>query len=187
MAPKTPTEKAFNRFMVDKMAALRLLSRHIGFIGPVSISWEERRALFNRMNGWRLVSLSLEAMLDDDAEWYRKEAASILMDILIPEWRDVVGIEIVGHVLKRRDNRVRLWRKAVLERDNHTCQKCGDTSRLEAHHIIHWADAPALRIHPDNGVTLCKPCHLKEHSGVPTVGWHSEELKNFKGNQNAYC
>jgi len=52
------------------------------------------------------------------------------------------------------------WRKAVFERDNFTCQKCGKRGcKLEAHHIKEWADFPELRYDVDNGQTLCKKCH----------------------------
>lgn len=61
------------------------------------------------------------------------------------------------------------WRKGVFERDNYTCQECGDrnnkgrggTVYLEAHHLKQFATHPELRFEISNGVTLCKPCHKK--------------------------
>lgn len=58
------------------------------------------------------------------------------------------------------------WRKAVFERDNYTCRRCGDRGGyLEAHHIKGWAHYPELRFVVDNGLTVCVPCHaaLDEH------------------------
>jgi len=55
------------------------------------------------------------------------------------------------------------WRKAVLEHDKETCQKCGITKNLEAHHILPWALFPELRFEVENGITLCKTCHDRYH------------------------
>lgn len=58
------------------------------------------------------------------------------------------------------------WRKAVYERDDYTCQKCGKKGgNLNAHHIKAYAEYPDLRIELDNGITLCEECHKKEHWG----------------------
>ena len=56
------------------------------------------------------------------------------------------------------------WKKAVFDRDNDTCQKCGTTKNLEAHHIFPWRLFPALRFEVENGITLCKGCHKYYHS-----------------------
>ena len=57
------------------------------------------------------------------------------------------------------------WREGVFERDHYTCQNCyqkgGD---LNAHHIKKFKDYPKLRYEKHNGITLCVPCHRKEHS-----------------------
>lgn len=52
------------------------------------------------------------------------------------------------------------WRRAVYERDNYTCQWCGEyAGRLEAHHIEAFATHPEVRLEVSNGITLCKTCH----------------------------
>lgn len=57
----------------------------------------------------------------------------------------------------------KLWRKAVFERDNYTCQSCGteQSGIFQAHHIKSWAKYPKLRFEVSNGQTLCKKCHEK--------------------------
>jgi hypothetical protein len=59
----------------------------------------------------------------------------------------------------------RMWRRAIFERDNFTCQHCfnrgGDK---HAHHIKSFKDFPELTFNIDNGLTLCIPCHKKTDS-----------------------
>jgi hypothetical protein len=56
------------------------------------------------------------------------------------------------------------WRDSVYERDNHTCQMCGSTSKLIAHHIVAWGDDESLRFEVSNGTTLCRKCHPAVHN-----------------------
>src|SRR5574344_2789942 len=54
----------------------------------------------------------------------------------------------------------------VLDRDNHTCQKCkgkSKDSKLEVHHIIFRSKNGSNE--PENIITLCKTCHYKLHNG----------------------
>ena len=57
------------------------------------------------------------------------------------------------------------WRKAVYERDNYTCQCCGDNKghNLVAHHCFNYAEYEDLRTDINNGITLCDNCHKEFH------------------------
>ena len=59
----------------------------------------------------------------------------------------------------------KIWRKSVFDRDNYTCQQCGEkenvSGKLEADHIKPFAYFPQLRFAIYNGRTLCKECHKK--------------------------
>lgn len=57
------------------------------------------------------------------------------------------------------------WRTAVFNRDEYTCQKCDTEARgrLNAHHILPFAQHPSYRFNVDNGITLCEDCHQSFH------------------------
>lgn len=62
----------------------------------------------------------------------------------------------------------REWRQRVFERDNFTCQGCGEHGgRLQADHIKPFKEYPELRWELSNGRTLCISCHKR----TPTYGW----------------
>jgi 5-methylcytosine-specific restriction endonuclease McrA len=62
----------------------------------------------------------------------------------------------------RKSKEYIFWRISVFERDNFTCMDCGVRSRnIQAHHIKCFADYPESRMDIDNGITLCKKCHIK--------------------------
>ena len=72
---------------------------------------------------------------------------------------------------ERRNRDYKKWRIKVFKRDAFTCVKCGyfngcgeKRRDLNAHHIVLWIESNELRYIVDNGITLCVPCHIKEHS-----------------------
>jgi len=70
-----------------------------------------------------------------------------------------------GYFSRTADGPIDRWRLTVYNRDNFTCQKCGDARghNLRAHHIKPWAGYSALRFDVANGITLCDGCHKDEH------------------------
>lgn len=67
----------------------------------------------------------------------------------------------------------KLWRNAVFEKDNYTCQECGIRGdNLHADHIKPFAVYVDLRFAIDNGRALCVPCHKK----TPTYGSYKINL-----------
>jgi len=72
---------------------------------------------------------------------------------------------------ERRNRDYKRWRIEVFERDGFTCQGCGyyngcgkKRRDLNAHHIVGWTESIELRYEVENGMTLCVPCHIKEHT-----------------------
>lgn len=75
-------------------------------------------------------------------------------------------------------NKYKEFVKAVLQRDNYTCQECnrksgdGRTLKLHVHHIKPYAENPELRFEISNGITFCDECHwdtLRNHKRLNRV------------------
>ena len=67
-------------------------------------------------------------------------------------------------------------KSAVLNRDNYTCQICGEKdTRLEVHHIQFRSKGGSNMM--DNLVTLCLDCHKQIHSGGLVF---DKKIKSFK-------
>ena len=80
--------------------------------------------------------------------------------------------------LARRSVEYRMWRKAVFERDDYTCQHCNARGvELNADHIKPFAVFKELRYELTNGRTLCVECHRK----TPTWGKRYDILKPTYG------
>jgi 5-methylcytosine-specific restriction endonuclease McrA len=80
----------------------------------------------------------------------------------------------------RASKEIQLWRKAILQRDNFTCQKCGQKGgKLVAHHIFNWVDFPELRFAIDNGITLCEGCHNLFHKKYGKRNNTRSQLEEF--------
>lgn len=73
------------------------------------------------------------------------------------------GIEPLNHKI-RTSKDIEDWRLAVFERDGFRCQCCGEVGvYLNAHHILAFSKYPEQRFNINNGVTLCKNCHIDLH------------------------
>jgi 5-methylcytosine-specific restriction endonuclease McrA len=91
--------------------------------------------------------------------WLRK-AQKLFTKLVLPEnrayWRSALPYE-------RSTEEYHNWRINCLNRDNWRCTECKGHKELNVHHIKSYKDHVSLRIDVDNGITLCKPCHIAEH------------------------
>lgn len=78
---------------------------------------------------------------------------------LHPSWKG--GVTSEDYRLRRSRTNLR-WKKQILERDNYSCQICGDKETImHTNHIKPWSIYPELRFELSNGRTLCRKCHGK--------------------------
>lgn len=75
--------------------------------------------------------------------------------------RVAAGAILSGKYLETKN--INRWRSYVYVRDNYTCQKCGSSSAISAHHISPYMKDPVNRLNIHNGICLCKFCHTKYH------------------------
>lgn len=76
----------------------------------------------------------------------------------------IVDISKKNHNDYRNNTTYQKWRLLVFERDNYTCQLCGQRGgNLNAHHIKPYKNFPELRLKLSNGLTLCEKCHKNLH------------------------
>ena len=77
------------------------------------------------------------------------------------------------------------WHDFVLKRDEYSCQCCGNKNgnghkvQLHAHHIYNFADNKDLIHSNDNGICLCKECHIKFHSIYGRRNTTKSQLSEF--------
>jgi len=82
--------------------------------------------------------------------------------------------------IKRNYPEYREWAKRVKERDNYTCQRCGQVGyKLVSHHIESYKDNPELRTDINNGITLCKWCHISFHSKYGYKNITKQQFEKF--------
>lgn len=87
-----------------------------------------------------------------------------------PNWRGGTSPE---NKRIRMSAQFKIWRTAVFERDDYTCQHCGVRGgELHPDHIKQFAYYPELRFDINNGRTLCADCHRK----TPSWGFKKHKL-----------
>lgn len=81
-----------------------------------------------------------------------------IMGVANPRWRGGNRDDIN---LLRSSSEYKEWSIKVKAKYNHTCLNCGTKSRvIEAHHIYPLRYYPEKGYDVENGITLCKSCHI---------------------------
>ncbi len=57
---------------------------------------------------------------------------------------------------------LKLWAEEVKTRDGYMCQVCGSEDSPQAHHIKPKSTNPLMAYDLDNGITVCRDCHMRK-------------------------
>ena len=66
----------------------------------------------------------------------------------------------------RKSKEYRQWRQTI-HKNYESCESCGATENLHAHHIVPVSEDEELATDVGNGVLLCGACHSEEHPNMP--------------------
>jgi hypothetical protein len=95
-----------------------------------------------------------------------------------PSWNENLTDE--ERIFGRKLEDYKKWRFEVYKKDCYTCQCCKKVGgKLNAHHLCNYADYPALRTDVNNGITLCKKCHIEFHKVYGKRNTTKEQFEEF--------
>jgi hypothetical protein len=90
------------------------------------------------------------------------------------------------YTLDRSTSELKTWRKKIYAKDNNTCQYCGGNHRINAHHIYTYHDNKDIGFEIDNGITLCKKCHIAFHKEYGMTNNYNQLITWLKEKCNDY-
>ena len=154
---------------LDEGLSTTQIAKEIGASARVICTWLERHGIERRPTG------APKGHNYWDSEEAKKNLSRAKRGKCLgednPNWRGGMPY----HDYDRNRYPAKQWVKAVKDRDNWTCQECGATNNLHAHHIKRWKDYPDLRYDLDNGVTLCHTCHERAHGRGFKFRWTNKQ------------
>lgn len=150
-------------------------NKKIGRIPPskagVPMSEETREKIRKANTGHRCSELAKEKLRKFNLGLKKPQWVKDKMKLLVakrgadnPMWKG--GITPLMQKI-RNSTEYQEWRMAVFKRDWFTCQLCNQKSgkeiKLVAHHLDSFSGHPQKRTSLENGVCLCRKCHINFH------------------------
>lgn len=71
------------------------------------------------------------------------------------------------------------WKKKIYAKNFYKCVICHSKENICAHHLESYKSNPNLRLDLNNGITLCRKCHLKFHTKYGNVNNTRLEFEEF--------
>ena len=93
-----------------------------------------------------------------------------------PNWKGGITSKIRAI---RTSKDYQIWRKAVYERDDYTCQNCEVRQNLHAHHLVMISEDISRALDISNGITFCFSCHQLQHPNI--------NLTIQRGGKSSFC
>lgn len=114
------------------------------------------------------------------AIYCKKHYGALLVQEKHPLWKGGISI----HVHSTKEPRYKEWRMKVFTRDSFKCKICNTKEKLQAHHILRWADYPELRYDINNGITLCVAHHPRKKAEEKRLAPTFVELVSVSSDSN---
>jgi 5-methylcytosine-specific restriction endonuclease McrA len=85
-----------------------------------------------------------------------------------------------GDVHDRKRDQRKAFRAEIMQRDRHTCQRCGGEG-TDAHHLLTKGSHIELEFDPRNLLLLCRSCHQSAHRDPAVFNrWAADEFPRFR-------
>ena len=173
------TGKKLSEESKEKVRQARLKrKKKLGYIN----SDEAREKMSKKMKGFKVSEQTKEKIKKNNVRYWEGKKRPELSGKNCHFWKG--GINPVNDTI-RKSLELKLWRKAVFERDNWTCQKYGTKGkRIQAHHVKNFADCLELRTAIENGITFSEKAHKEFHKKYGVKNNTIEQLREFLLCQN---
>ncbi len=115
---------------------------------------------------------------------YNVEQKKLLKGILNPNY----NVNLTNEEREnRRNNEVKEWALNVKRKGYFKCDICSSKKKLHSHHLNGYVCDKENRYNVENGVCLCRKCHLEFHSTYGLKNVTKEQYIKFKQNKNERC